>query len=346
MTASGPDGPSYGVTDGGTDGRSADGGTDGPSAGGEPTVRVAVLGCGAIGSLYAAHLARLPEVEVWAVDPWVEQVEAIEQHGLTVTGLAQFTVKVHARTDAGELPRCDFGIVATKAQHTLAAVEAARDALADAAVVSVQNGLGNEEVIAQLLPNVIRGSIVTAGAVTAPGTVRYDAPGDSSFGPFEPRSAAPDRIVQLADLLTRAGLVTHALADARGPQWTKVVFNSATSPLSALTGLSVGQVCAEPALLAQVDRLIEEALAVCAAEGIGLTRSPNDSVQEAIQEAFWHRPSMLQDVLVHRPTEIDVLNGGVAAAGRRVGVATPLHDAMVALVHGLESSWSADASGH
>jgi len=117
------------------------------------------------------------------------------------------------------------------------------------------------------------------------------------------------------------------------------VFNAATSPLSALTGLTVGAVCTDPALRFQVDRLIAEALAVCAAEGITLTRSPAESVQEAIDEAFGHKPSMLQDVLARRPTEVDVLNGGIAAAGRRAGVPTPLHDAMVALVHGLESSW-------
>jgi 2-dehydropantoate 2-reductase len=312
----------------------------------EASVRVAVLGCGAIGSLYAAHLARLPEVEVWAVDPWAEHVAAIERDGLEVTGQARFHAPVHARTDAGALPPCDFGIVATKAQHTHAAVAAARAALADAAVVSVQNGLGNEEVIAELVPHVVRGSIVTAGAVTAPGTVRYDALGDSWFGPFEPSPADAAQITRLAELLTRGGLVTHALADARGPQWTKVVFNSATSPLAALTGLTVGQVCTDSGLRTQVEHLIDEALVVCAAEGITLTRSPADSVQEAIEEAFWHRPSMLQDVLVQRPTEIDVLNGGIAAAGRRAGVATPLHDAMVALVHGLESSWTAATGGH
>jgi 2-dehydropantoate 2-reductase len=302
-------------------------------------VRVAVLGCGAIGSLYAAHLARVDGVEVWAVDPWAEHVATIAENGLRVSGLAEFTAPVHAVVDATELPACDFGIVATKALQTGAAVEAARAALSDAAVVSVQNGLGNEEVIARTLPHVIRGSIVTAGAVPEPGVVRYDAPGDSWFGPFEPSPADARSIDTLAQLLTRGGLVTHALADARGPQWTKVVFNSATSPLAALTGLTVGQVCIDPALRGQVERLIDEALAVCAAEGIELTRAPAESVQEAIDEAFWHKPSMLQDVLAHRRTEIDVLNGGIAAAGARVGVPTPLHDAMAALVRGLESSW-------
>jgi 2-dehydropantoate 2-reductase len=304
-------------------------------------MRVAVIGCGAIGSLYAAHLARVPAVQVWAVDVWAEHVAAINTHGLRVSGLADFVASVRAVVDPAELPACDFGIVATKALQTRTAVAAARAALADAAVVSVQNGLGNEEIIAELVPRVMRGSIITAGALVAPGVVRYDAPGDSWFGPFEPRPASMAEVTQLADLLSEGGLRTHALADARGPQWTKVVFNSATSPLAALTGLSVGPVCTDPGLRGQVDRLIDEALAVCAAASIELTRSPAESVAEAIAEAYDHKPSMLQDVLARRPTEIDVLNGGIAAEGRRLGVATPLHDCMVALVKGLERAWTA-----
>ena len=237
-------------------------------------VRVAVIGCGAIGSLYAAHLARVPGVEVWAVDPWAEHVAAIESRGLRVTGLADFTAEVRARTDGRDLPACDFGLVATKALHTRAAVEGARAALADAAVVSVQNGLGNEEVIAELVPRVIRGSIVTAGAIVTPGVVRYDAPGDSWFGPFEPRPAPMGEIARLAGLLSAGGLRTHALEDARGPQWTKVIFNSATSPLAALTGLPMGPLCTDDGLRSQVDGLIREAVAVCERAGIALLRPP------------------------------------------------------------------------
>jgi 2-dehydropantoate 2-reductase len=302
---------------------------------------VAVIGCGAIGSLYAAHLARVPGTEVWAVDPWAEHVAAIEADGLRVTGQAEFTASVRARTDGRDLPACDFGVVATKALHTRDAVAGARAALAGAAVVSVQNGLGNEEVIAELVPRVIRGSIVTAGTVVAPGVVRYDAPGDSWFGPFEPGPAAMDEVERLARLLTEGGLRTHALEDARGPQWTKVIFNAATSPLAALTGLSVGPVCTDPELRRQVDGLISEALAVCERVGIGLLRPPGEAVEEAIAEAYHHKPSMLQDVLARRATEIGALNGGIAAEGRRAGLPTPLHDCMVALVRGLEQSWSA-----
>ena len=307
---------------------------------GTPAVRVAVIGCGAIGSLYAAHLARVPGVEVWAVDPWAEHVDAIGSRGLRVTGLADFTAEVRASTDGRDLPACDFGLVATKALHTRAAVEGTRTALADAAVVSLQNGLGNEEVIAELVPRVIRGSIVTAGAIVAPGVVRYDAPGDSWFGPFEPRPAPMGEIGRLAGLLCAGGLRTHALADARGPQWTKVIFNSATSPLAALTGLPMGPLCTDRALRTQVDALATEALAVCERAGIMLVRPPSEAVDEAIAEAYDHKPSMLQDVLARRPTEIDVLNGGIAAEGRRAGVPTPRHDCMIALVKGLERSWS------
>lgn len=303
-------------------------------------VRVAVIGCGAIGSLYAAHLARVPTVEVWAVDPWVEHVDAMQARGLRVTGLADFTAEVHARTDGSDLPACDFGIVATKAQHTRAAITGAREAVGNAAVVSVQNGLGNEEVIAELVPRVMRGSIITAGAVIEPGVVRYDARGDSWFGPFEPRPADMGEVEQLARLLTDGGLRTHALRDARGPQWTKVIFNAATSPLAALTGLSVGRVCTDAGLGQQVGRLIAEGVAVCDRAGIVLARPPQEAVDEAIAEAHDHKPSMLQDVLARRATEIDFLNGGVSAEGRRLGVPTPLHDCMVALVKGLERSWS------
>ena len=102
----------------------------------------------------------------------------------------------------------------------------------------------------------------------------------------------------------------------------------------------MGPFCTDRALRGQVDALVAEALAVCERAGIRPVRPPREAVDEAIAEAYDHKPSMLQDVLARRPTEIDVLNGGIAAEGRRAGVPTPLHDCMVALVKGLERSWS------
>ena len=128
------------------------------------TVRVCVVGCGAIGSLYAAHLARLDDVEVWAVDPYAApRRRASRTRGRPAGDRASSRVRpptVHATTDPADVPPCDFGIVATKAEHTRAAVAARRTSSPTPRVASVQNGLGNEEVIAELVPRVIRGTIL------------------------------------------------------------------------------------------------------------------------------------------------------------------------------------------
>lgn len=305
-------------------------------------VRIGVVGCGAIGSLYAAHLARNDDVEVWAVDVSAPHVSAMNERGLRVTGAHEFTVSVHAITDPDDLPPCDFGVIATKSSITRRATRGASHAFADAAVASMQNGVGNEEIIAEFVPRVIRATILPAGTLVEPGVVRYDAPGESWIGPFEPKPATPGDVDILARLLTEGGLPTRGLPDVRGAQWTKLIFNAATSPIGALTGLSVGQLCEVPELLLLVERLIDESLQVADALGIGLDSDPRDILAEAERDAFWHRASMLQDVEARRSTEIDVLNGGIVRAGGQTGVATPLNEALVALITGLERSWTVD----
>ena len=136
-------------------------------------MRIAIVGCGAVGSLFAAHLATLDdEVEVWAYDVVAAHVEAINANGLRLTGRADVLAKVNARTDAREIPPCEYGIVATKSMYTRAAIEASAHAFAGGAVASVQNGVGNEEVIAEHVERVIRGTTFPAGHVVEPGVVQ------------------------------------------------------------------------------------------------------------------------------------------------------------------------------
>jgi 2-dehydropantoate 2-reductase len=308
-------------------------------------IRVCVVGCGAIGSLFAAHLARVDGVEVWAFDVSTALVDAISADGLRVDGAEGHgpiipAVRVNARSTASEIPACDFGIVATKSEHTRAAVSAVSHALRGAAVASVQNGVGNEELIAESVPNVIRGSTLVAGAIVRPGVVRFDAPGDTWLGPFEPSPASGDQIAQLAELISLGGLPTHALADSRGAQWTKLIFNAANNSLCAVTGLSIGQLGDSPSLLALVGSVIAEGRAVASALGIELESDPQTMFDDAVAHAYSHRPSMLQDVAARRHTEIAVLNGGIVAAGKRVGVSTPSNEALVAVIEGIELSWA------
>jgi 2-dehydropantoate 2-reductase len=302
-------------------------------------VRICVVGCGAIGGLYAAHLAQLDDVEVWAYDVSAEHVAAINRDGLRLTGAATLSARVDARVDAAEIPPCELGIVAVKAAFTGEAMTATAAVFADGAVCSVQNGIGSEEVVARHVPRVIRGVCLPAGHVAAPGVVNMDATGPTWIGPFEPQPAAMDEVARLGDALNRAGMPAHVEADARGAQWTKLLFNSATNPLAALTGLTHGELCDVPELRATVTALVDEGRAVADALGIALDSDPDELISRAAVENHDHKPSMLQDVLARRPTEIDVLNGGIVREGERAGVPTPLHAAVAALIEGLEKGW-------
>ena len=304
-------------------------------------MRVCVVGCGAVGSLFAAHLAQLEDVEVWAYDLDRAHVDAINADGLRLTGAGDVVGRLRATTDATELPACDFGIVATKAMHTEGAVAATAHAFAEGAVASVQNGVGNEETIARHVQRVIRGTTFPAGKVLSPGVVQWDVKGDTTFGPFEPSPAPLDAIERLADACTRGGMPTQAAEDARPAQWRKVIFNAATNPVGALTGLTHGRVCERPHLRALVSTLVDEGKAVAAAQGIVLDADPEGLIDHAARPdvAYDHKASMLQDVDARRATEIDYLNGGISRFGRELGVPTPLNDAVTALVKALEDSW-------
>jgi 2-dehydropantoate 2-reductase len=306
-------------------------------------VRVCIVGCGAVGSLFAANLSLLDDVEVWAYDAYREHVDAINANGLRLSGAGDVVGKPRATADAAELPACDFGIVATKSMHTVAAVEATAHSFADGAVASVQNGVGNEEVIAAHVPRVIRGTTFPAGRLLEPGHVQWDVKGDTTFGPFEPQPAAADEIARLADACTRAGMPTTAVADARPAQWRKVIFNASTNPVGALTGLTHGRVVERPDLRALVSALVNEGKAVAAAQGIVLDADPEALIDHAAKPevAYGHKASMLQDVEARRATEVDFLNGGIARFGREHGVPTPLNDSITALIKGLEASWTA-----
>jgi 2-dehydropantoate 2-reductase len=303
---------------------------------------VCIVGCGAVGSLFAAHLAQLDDVDVWAFDLARDHVDAINRNGLRLTGAGDVLGRLRATTDAAELPACDFGIVATKAMHTDAAVEAAAHAFAGGCVATVQNGLGNEEAIARHCERVIRGTTFPAGKLVAPGVVQWEVKGDTTFGPFEERPAPAAEIERLAEACTRAGMPTKAVADARGPQWRKVIFNAATNPLGALTGLTHGRICERPDLRVVVTRLVDEGKAVAAEQHIELDADPEELIDYAARPdvAYDHKASMLQDVEARRATEVDYLNGGIVEYGRRHGVATPTHEVIWALVKGVEAAWA------
>jgi len=305
-------------------------------------MRVCIVGCGAIGSLFAAHLAKLEDVEVWAFDLDQAHVDAINSNGLRLSGESTLLSHPNASSDPAEIPACEFGILATKSMHTRAAIESTAHIFQDGAVCTVQNGIGNEEIIAGYVPRVIRGTTFPAGHIIEPGHVGQDTGGKTSIGPFEPQSASQEEIETLANRLTESGFETVAMADARGAQWTKVIFNAATNPVGALTGLPHGVAGDQPMLRKIIAGLGAEGMAIADALSITLDSDPDELVDHAREVAYLHKASMLQDAIAHRNTEVAALNGGLVKFGQENGIPTPLTQIIWALITGLEHSWTRD----
>src|SRR6476661_8128132 len=300
-------------------------------------MKICVIGCGAVGSLFAAHLARSQKHEVWAYDVWREHTRAIREQGLRLSGAADFTARLNATSDPGEIPRCDYGIVATKAIHTKSAIaQAARAFDGNSAVCSVQNGVGNEELIAEHVKYVIRGTTFPAGHPVAPGHIGYDIKVDTWIGPFEPTHTPMSKVEELAAAITEAGMNTIALPDARGAQWTKLIFNASTNPVGALTLLHHGAATRFEPTGHLFHDLIAEGEAVARKLGIRLHGDPRALVQKGASAPGKHRASMLQYVLAKRQTEVDFMNGAIVKWGEKERVPTPLNKALWELIKGLE----------
>jgi 2-dehydropantoate 2-reductase len=305
------------------------------------SVRVCIVGCGAIGSLFAAHLARLEDVEVHGYDVNKGHMRVINERGLRISGAADFTARLHASSEASEIPVCDFGIVATKSIHTRPAIEQTKGIFGPkSAICSVQNGVGNEEILAEYVKYVIRGTTFPAGHLIEPGHVGFDISGDTWIGPFEPTNTPYELVEELSLLLNRSGMHVIPLKDARGAQWTKLIFNASTNPVGALTLLhhrAATQLLPTGMLF---NDLIAEGEAVARALGIELHGDPRALVEKGASAPGKHNASMLQDVLARRQTEVDFMNGAIVEWGKKAGVPTPLNRAMWQLIKGLEHSWT------
>src|ERR1700675_17853 len=198
--------------------------------------RVCIIGCGAIGSLYAVHLARV--AEVWVLVRRKEQAEALNREGLRVSGTHDFSVRLRATDDPADLPEFDLGIVATKATQVSESIAGIGSRFDRGALISAQNGLGSEEILAEhTRGQVIRGTTFMSGTRHSDTHVQYELNTATWLGPFEPRGTPFAMVQDAADLLVQSELKAEALKDARPAQWSKLIFNASVNGVSALTGL-------------------------------------------------------------------------------------------------------------
>ncbi len=302
--------------------------------------RICIIGCGSIGSLYAAHLARV--VEVWAFVRRPEHARALNENGLYVTGGHEFHSHFRASHNLAELPRFDLGIVSCKCTQTAEALGPVAHLFDNGAILSAQNGLGAEEIIADLAKTyVIRGTTFMSGTRQDDTHVQYELDTATWMGPFEPTNTPFSLVKEAADLLVASGLKAVALEDARPAQWSKVIFNSSVNAVSALTELPHTLHYAQENQFADLGHLlhdlIEEGKRVAAGLDIRLYEDPWEMNKLGAQTD--HPPSMLYDIRNKLRTEVDFLGGAIAREALRAGISAPLHTALYRLIKGKEASW-------
>ena len=303
--------------------------------------RVCIIGCGSIGSLYAAHLARV--TEVWAFVRRPEHARALNEHGLRVSGSHDFHASLRATHDPAALAQFDLGIVSTKATQTLEAVSPVAHLFQKGAILSSQNGLGSEEVIAGIAQTyVIRGTTFMSGTRVTDTHVRYELDTATWMGPFEPTNTPFSLVQEAADLICSSGLKAVALEDARPAQWSKLIFNASVNSVAALTELPHTPHYAEEKNFGDLGHLlhalIEEGKKVAEAIGVKLYEDPWEMNKIGAQTD--HPPSMLYDIRHKLETEVDYLGGAIAREAHRAGIPAPLHTALYRLIKGKEASWT------
>jgi 2-dehydropantoate 2-reductase len=298
--------------------------------------RVCVAGAGTIGGLLAAHLATVADVGVLTRRP--EHARALEERGLRVSGRADFTARVRASADAGDL-EADLVILACKGNDLEELARRLRGHFEGATVMTVQNGLGAEEVVGAQGAWPLLSSVTFMSGTRHDDThVEYILDTATWIGPYRDTSPADARAV--AELIVSSGLKAEAFDDLRPAQWSKLIFNATVNAVAALTGLAHDHHFAEDGLGELVRGLVDEGKATAAAAGVELWEDPWEMNVLATRRGFAHRPSMLEDVEARRPTEIELITGALVREAEKRGVAVPLHTALYALVKAKEASYS------
>jgi len=303
--------------------------------------RVCVIGCGAIGSLYAAHLARV--AEVWAFVRREEHAGALNRDGLRVSGAHNFHVSLKATSRPDELPDCELGIIATKATQVDDSIAPVGQRFNKGAIISAQNGLGSEEIVAaQTRGYVIRGTTFMSGTRHSDTHVQYELDTATWIGPFEPCNTPYALVKEAAALIVAGGLKAEALQDARPAQWSKLIFNASVNGVSALTGLPHSPHFADESQFSSLGHLLHELIneGKRVAEAVGVQLHEDPWEMNKIGATTNHPPSMLHDIRHQLPTEVDFLSGAIAREADRVGVPAPMHTAVYRLIKGREASWA------
>jgi 2-dehydropantoate 2-reductase len=304
--------------------------------------RIAIVGGGAMGSIYASLLSGGGH-DVWLIDVWREHVDAVRRHGLRVDGPGdrQRVVTISATTSTEDIGQFDLVLVAVKAFHTAQAGASVGRLLTPGGIVlTMQNGIGNAERLAAMLPDarVAIGVPGHGGTLLRPGHVAHRVAAPTELGWLRPDAA--DDPASVAELLTRAGLETRATHDVRALLWAHVAVVAGVNAIAALCRIPNYEVATLPDAARLSELAVREVVAVATAAGVELRWDDPVAAARAVYLANGpaHLSSMTVDVLRERRTEIDALNGAVVEYGRQLGIPTPVNEALTLAIKTVEQT--------
>ena len=310
---------------------------------------IVVLGAGAMGSLFGGLLAA-GGLRVTLVDPWHDHIQKIKSDGLRMIGFGgDRLIPIDATSDPAEIKSADLVFVQCKANFNAAAAESMQhlfNEASDTLAISFQNGLGNEEELATYFgENRVLGGLTAQGAnIEGPGVVRNHAELPSFIG--EMSGEVSDRVTSVARLLSAAGLPTKPSENIRTDIWRKLMANIAISAVSGITGLNIGQIFNEHRADSVSYAALEEAILVANATGVTLTA---DEAKEILAKIAGpngtpgNKSSLRVDIENSQPSEIDYINGAVVRLAHEYGVAVPINETLVTLVHAMQSHYLAQS---
>lgn len=305
-------------------------------------MEILIIGAGAVGGLFGALLAPVASVTFFTTN--AGHAEAINRDGLALTGMDDRTRRIPAAalSDPDRYGRrADLALICTKARSTAQAADTARQFVApDGLVLTLQNGLGNLEIIQAAVGEARAAAGITAQAATllGPGQVRHAGSGPTvlAAGPGQ-----TEKIAAMAALFNRAGIPTTVTDDVQALLWSKLIVNVGINALTALLRVPNGALAEIPECASLMAQAVAEAVAVARALGVRLPDdAPLEKVRQVCAMTAGNRSSMLQDTLLGRPTEIDVINGAVVRKGAETGVPTPVNVLLTQLVKALEATVS------
>lgn len=301
--------------------------------------KVAIVGCGAMGSVYAALMVDAGH-EVHAITAWPDHAEAMNTKGLRCEGISgDRTVAIHGATSTDGIGPCDLVIIATKAFDVEAAARSCASLLGPETVVqTIQNGLGSPEVAAPVLgaDRIAVGVVGGFGAsMRGPGHVHHNGMEMIRFGSY---AGLPKQLLQAsANIWESAGFKVALFNDIKQMVWEKLIMNVAFSGTSCTTGLTIGEIIDDADAWKVARGCAEEAIAVARASGITLdVGDPVEHVRKLGGKIPHAKPSMLLDYEAGRRCEIDAINGAIPRLGEPLGVPTPVNDTVVGIVKARE----------